>query len=99
MTDKEIEAWSKRAKPGDTIAYRTGRQLSRTPKVEELDGAVHAVRHLYNLGKVILFQRRVGKDFEYVAQWRAKVSPPVPAFTIEGQAIHRFRIPSEYVAR
>ena len=91
MNEFQITTWFKKAKPGDSIVYRTGKQLSSQPKVMDLSDAVLQVRHLYNQGKVELCQERLDDGFfAYIAQKRGVVRPPLPAFSKEGNPVHRF---------
>lgn len=88
-----------KAKPGDTIVYRTGKQLASEAKKHDFSDAVHLVRHYYNLGLINLCQTRLADGFfQYQAQKRGTVSPPAPAFSIDGYAVHKFRVPKKISA-
>ena len=83
-----------KADPGATIVYRTGKQLSSEAKRHDFSDAVHLIRHYYNLGLVHLVQRRAADGFfEYIAAAKERISPPIPAFSSEGVAVHRFVVP------
>lgn len=100
MNLSQVKKWARSAAPGSAIIYRTGKQLAAEPKKHEYPEAVHAVRHLYNQGRVHLVQRRSGDGlFDYIAVKRDRIAPPLPAFAKTGEAVHLFSVPPSILAR
>ena len=99
MTPLQIKRWLKSANPNDRITYRTGKQLSASPKRHDYSDAVHLIRHYYNLGYVDLVQRRAPNSFfEYIAVRKGEIGPPLPTHRKSGVATHLFVIPDRIAA-
>ena len=91
MTLHQVKRWLSLAQPGDTIVYRTGKQLSSKTSELDFSDAVHAVRHYYNLGYLHLVQRRADRGFfEYTAVKRGKIVPPTKG---KNGSTHKFQVP------
>ena len=91
-TEQNVMEWFSSAKPGETLIYKEGCQLvqrgGRRGSLSVSSGVI-AVRRLYDLGMIDLFQRRTtapgyklnDSSFEYIAMRRAETAKIDPGDT------------------
>lgn len=99
MTFDQVLDWALKARPGEKLIYHKGKQLTNTQKQHDYSDAVWGARYAYNAGIIELIQKREGLSFFYTAVRKAVKQPPAPAYSIDGQKIHLFAIPTRFFRR
>lgn len=99
MTFDNVLDWAIKAKPGKTLIYHKGKQLTNTQKQHDYSDSVWGARYAYNAGLVELVQKREGLLFFYTAIKKADIGPPAPAYSKDGTRIELFAIPTRYFRR
>lgn len=96
MTFDHVLSWALKAKPGEKLIYHKGKQLTNIQNKHDYSDAVWGARYCYNAGLIELVQKRDGGQFFYTAIKRKAISPPEPAYSIDGDRIDRFAIPHRF---